>query len=57
MKYKHIYAAHELRMWIAQIVIPSATLGLAIMNNPQMKNAVVKTANSVKNKVKDTFNR
>ena len=56
MKYKHIYAAHELRMWVAQIVIPCVTLGVTIMGNPELKNTVVGTVNGVKNKIKNKFN-
>lgn len=57
MKYKHLYAAHELRMTIVQIVLPSITLGYAIWSNPEARFAIKRTANNFKYKVKKVINR
>lgn len=57
MKYKHLYAAHELRMTIVQIVIPGIMLGYTIWSNPEARFAIKRTASNFKRKVKKVFNR
>lgn len=56
MKYKHLYAAHELRMTIVQIVIPSVMLGYTIWSNPEARFAIKRSVNNIKYKVKKVIN-
>ncbi len=56
MKYKHLYAAHELRMTIVQIVIPGIALGYTIWSNPEARFAIKRTANNIKYKFKKAIN-
>lgn len=52
MKYKHIEATREVRLWITQIVVPITTTiiasGIAI---PEVRNAFVNKCNNVKKTV------
>lgn len=57
MKYKHLYAAHELRMTIVQIVIPSVMLGYTIWSNPEARFVIKRSVNNIKHKVKKVINR
>lgn len=57
MKYKHLYAAHELRMTIVQIVFPGIALGYTIWSNPEARSAIKRTADNFKHKVKKVINR
>lgn len=56
MKYKHLYAAHELRMTIVQIVLPSITLGYTIWSNPEARSAIKRAADNFKHKAKKVIN-
>lgn len=40
MKYKHIEAAREARLWIGQIIVPTFTLLATTMAIPEVRNAV-----------------
>lgn len=57
MKYKHLYATHELRMWIVQVIIPGTIMGFTIWNNPDARYAIKRTANNIKYKFKKAINR
>lgn len=49
LKYKHIEAAREVRLWIAQIIVPVA--GIAMMV-PEARKAVVDKFQNVKARIK-----
>lgn len=51
MKYKHIEAAREARLWIGQIFVPLATMGLALMFIPEVRNNVFDRAAKAKGAV------
>lgn len=51
MKYKHIEAAREARLWIGQIVVPLATVGLTLMSIPEVRNNVFDQAAKAKGAV------
>ena len=40
MKYKHIEAAREVRLWIGQIIVPTFTLLATTMAIPEVRSAV-----------------
>jgi hypothetical protein len=48
MKYKHIEAAREARLWIGQIVVPGVTLLTTVLAIPEVRYAVAAKANQVK---------
>ena len=51
MKYKHIEAAREARLWIGQIVVPLVTVGLTLMSIPEVRNNVFDQAAKAKGAV------
>lgn len=44
MKYKHIEAAREVRLWIGQIMVPAVTLAATTMTIPEVRQAVATKA-------------
>ena len=57
MKYKHIEAARELRLWIGQIIVPAATVAIATMTIPEVRQAIAAKANSVKQNIESKMKR
>ena len=51
MKYKHVYAAHEARMWVMTVISGVSVVASILAANPELKEKV-KTALSPKKKVK-----
>lgn len=52
MKYKHIEAAREVRLWIAQIIVPAAVAVGSMMTVPEVRQMVAEKANEIKNRSK-----
>lgn len=52
MKYKHIEAAREVRLWIAQIIVPAAIAVGSMMTVPEVRQMVAEKANEIKNRSK-----
>jgi len=48
IKYKHIEAAREVRLWIGQIVVPAATIAVAGMSIPEVRGAIAAKAKLMK---------
>ena len=57
MKYKHIEAAREARLWIGQIVIPAMTIAATTLTIPEVRQAVAAKAKSVKQSVEDKMKK
>ena len=57
MKYKHIEAARELRLWIGQIIVPAATVAITIMTIPEVRQAIATKANSIKQNIESKMKR
>ena len=57
MKYKHIEAARELRLWIGQIIVPAATVAITTMTIPEVRQAIAAKANSVKQNIESKTKR
>lgn len=55
MKYKHIEAAREIRMWIGQIIVPAIVIAVYINSNPYTKAIVTDKVRSMKTRVKNLF--
>lgn len=57
MKYKHIEAAREVRLWVGQIIVPAVTLAATTLTIPEVRNAVAAKANSVKQNIESKVKR
>ena len=57
MKYKHIEAAREARLWIGQIVIPAMTIAATTLTIPEVRQAVATKAKSVKKSIEDKMKK
>lgn len=55
MKYKHIEASREARLWIGQVIIPAMAVGLLMSS--QLRDTVTDKAYDAKQSVKRWFNR
>ena len=51
IKYKHIEAAREVRLWIGQIIVPAATIAVAGMSIPEVREAIAAKAKLVKRNI------
>lgn len=51
MKYKHIEAAREARLWIGQIIVPTVTMVVSITAIPEVRQAVAAKAESIKQSI------
>ena len=51
MKYKHIEAAREARLWIRDIVVPGVMLATSTLAIPEVRQAVAAKANSIKENI------
>ena len=54
MKRKNIDAMREVRLWIGQVIVPGAITFGAVMQIPQVRDAVVKTGVKAKDKTVET---
>lgn len=50
MKYKHIYAAHEARMWLGTIISGVTALSVIASTHPELVKAVTNKVADIKNK-------
>lgn len=57
MKQKHIDAAREARLWIGQIIVPTATLVATVVGIPEVRQAIAAKANSVKESINNKFKK
>lgn len=55
MKYKHIEAMREVRLWIGQIIVPAAALIFAI--SPAARTSVAEKMKDVKVKISEKLKR
>lgn len=57
MKYKHIEASREVRLWIGQIIVPAITLAATTMTIPEVREAVAAKANEMKRNIENKFKK
>ena len=58
MTYRQIEASREARLWITQVVVPAVALTTAlVMMNPDLKEAVARKANDVKDKIVNALHK
>jgi hypothetical protein len=51
MTYKQIEASREARLWIGQIVVPAASMVVATLSIPEVRQMVATKANSIKESI------
>ena len=57
LKYKHIEAARELRLWLGQVIVPATIAGAVIMTNPETRTMVSEKSKKVKDSIKNRFKK
>ena len=57
MKYKHIEAAREARLWIGQIIVPATAVVGSLLAIPEVRYVVAAKAKQIKEKIESTKNK
>ena len=57
MKYKHIEASREARLWLGQVIVPTVVGALAVMSNSEARFWIANKASTIKGFVKNKFSR
>lgn len=57
MTYKQIQAAHEIRMWIGQVIIPTVIGGVMLVSNPYVRTWVGNKVYNIKLKINSKKNK
>lgn len=57
MTYKQIEASREVRLWIGQIIVPAASVALAILTIPEVRQAVGQKVVNIKESVQNKIRR
>ena len=57
MKYKHIEASREARLWIGQIIIPAMTFAATTLSIPEVRYAIAAKARQVKEDIDLKFRK
>ena len=57
MTYKQIQAAHEIRMWIGQVIIPAVIGGVMLATNPYVRTWVGNKVYNIKLKINSKKNK
>lgn len=56
-KWKNLYAAHEVRMWVSTLIAGAGVVATVISTNPEIKEKVSSTWRDVKAKVRTKFKK
>ena len=51
MTYKQIETSREIRLWIRDILVPAATVAVATLTIPEVREAVAAKANDIKRSI------
>ena len=57
MTWKQIEAKRETRLWISQIVIPTATAVVTVMTIPEVRQAIATKAKSIKYSIEQKLHK
>ena len=57
MTYKQIEASREVRLWIGQIIVPAASVVVATLSIPEVRQAIATKAASVKESIQNKTKR
>lgn len=55
MTYKQIEASREMRLWIGQVIVPTAAAAIAIASNPNTRDYINKKYNNVKSRMMSLY--
>ena len=57
MTYKQIEASREARLWIGQIIVPAASVVVATLSIPEVRQMIATKATSVKESIQNKTKR
>ena len=57
MTYKQIEASREVRLWIGQIIVPAASMAVAILSIPSVRETIATKASQVKESIQNKTKR
>jgi len=57
MTYKQIEASREVRLWLGQIIIPAASVAVAILSIPEVREAIGTKVTNVKESIQNKIRR
>lgn len=57
MTYKQIEASREVRLWIGQIIVPAASVAVAMLSIPEVRRMIATKAASVKESIQNKTKR
>ena len=57
MTYKQIEASREVRLWIGQIIVPAASVAVAILSIPEVRQAIATKTISIKESIQNKIRR
>ncbi len=57
MNYKQIEASREVRLWIGQIIVPAASVAVAILSIPAVRQRIATKAASIKESIQNKTKR
>ena len=57
MTYKQIEASREVRLWIGQIIVPAASMAVAILSIPAVRETISSKASQIKETIQNKTKR
>lgn len=55
--YKQIQTAHEVRMWLKEVIIPAVGIGVVVASQPEVRQTVGDGFKKVKKSIKKKFKK
>lgn len=52
MTYKQIEAGREIRLWIGQVIVPAVGMSVALLANPEIRNAASRKLEDIKQTIR-----
>lgn len=57
MNYRQIETSREIRLWIGQIIVPAASVTLAVLSIPEVRQKIGRKATNIKESVQNKIRR
>ncbi len=57
MTYKQIETSREIRLWIAQIIVPAASVALAVLSIPEVRYKIGSKVSNIKESIQYKIKR
>jgi len=57
MTYKQIETSREIRLWLGQIIIPAASVAVAMLSIPEVRYAITTKAANIKESIQNKTRR